>query len=169
MRAHHPEHIVHHGNRVGRRFVAKHAGQSVIEEATQFDDLIGRRRTGHQVDALAQRFDQVMVMRERAAHFLQFLALRGEALGEDFLIRQDAFAHAAAEGLFLDLRDALEGTGIFEPDVGEDRLQIRGGHHAVERRQFASGDVLLQHGTRHTQQLGSARKRQRQGHIDSPQ
>jgi len=168
MRRHDTQHVVHHLNRVGRRLAAQHLGKTDIEKVGEVGNLLGGRRAADVIDAFAQCLDQVVVMRQMTAHIFEFFALQGEALREDFLIRQHALANALAEGLVANLGDALERTGILQAQIGIDALQILGGHAAIERRQFARGDLPLQHGPRHADQMRRTRQGEQLGHARPP-
>ena len=125
----------------------QHRRQFAVEEFAQFgEDLPGLRRRACPVrlDAAAQAHRYGVVALQVGAQVGQLHALLERALGEDFLAGQQALAHALAEGMFLYMRDALEAAFLLQFDVRVEAQQVLRAHHAVEGRQLAAADLLLQ-------------------------
>ena len=115
----------------------------------------------------AQGFEQRVVARQGALQFGQFLALGEQALGQRLLGRQHALAQPPGEGVLANGAGLFEAARLLQIELRPAALHVIDGHHAVEGRQIALADALLQRdagnaeqmrGTGNSQPLGHSRK-----------
>jgi hypothetical protein len=156
VRRHDPQHSIEGGGarpccRLGNR-----PRQALVEQPRQ----VIRRRCRRRIEARPQRLEQRVVARQRALQFGQFLALGEQALGQRLLRGQHAFAQAAGEGILADGAGLFETAGILEVELRPGAQQVGRIHHAVEGRQFAVADALLQRDAGNAEQVGGTGKGQ---------
>ena len=96
----------------------------------------------------------------------QFASQAGEAFGQYFGLRQQAFADPVRKGLILDASKAIENGSVFQLRVRVGTQQILGLDHALEGRQFAVFDSFLERPARDADQArGAVQGQQRRAII----
>ena len=140
------------------RFGGQGLRQAVIQLALQRQQawVVAASLAQTLLQLLAQCNHQGVVALQVALHIGQFLALAEQALRQHLLAGQQAFAHAPAEGIFLDVHDALEHAALLQLGL---RVQLQQGFcrdQAVAQPDFPGTHALLQHAARHAHQLRGA-------------
>jgi hypothetical protein len=108
------------------------------------------------IESGAQGFEQRVVARQGALQFGQFLPLDEQALGQRLLGRQHALAQSPGEGILADGTGLLEAAGLVQIELRPGTLHVIDGHHAVEGRQFAVANALLQRDAGNAEQMRGA-------------
>jgi hypothetical protein len=153
----HFEDVVHDVEPIDR-FGGQHARQTLLQIALQREQarIIAGSLAHHLLQPVLQLGDQRVIALQVALHVGQLLPLAEQALGEHVLAGQHALAHAAAEGVLLDVHDALEHPRVHQLGLRVQRQQVLGRDQAVGQRDLARAHALLQHAARHPHQLGRA-------------
>ena len=139
LRRHHLQHVVHDIQHVDR-FSGQRPCQPVVQLALQCEQpgfvVAGLRQQLAQT--VAQRDDQRVVTLQMALHVGQLLTLVKHALRQHVLARQQTLAHAPAECIVLDVRDALEHAGLLEFGLRIELQQRLGRHQAIVQLDLAA-------------------------------
>jgi hypothetical protein len=112
----------------------------------------------------AHVLDQLVIASQRSLQFGELLALREQPLGQRLLRRQHPLAQALGEGILANGSGFLETARRVQVELRPGALQVLGIDHAIEGRQFAFPDPLLQAHARNAKEMRRAGKGQPLGH-----